>query len=92
MIGRSVYESNAAGFGTLTIQPSDQQHVKGVGRYANGSWRVVMVRDLASLGEDDIDLRSGDRMPIAFAVWDGAALDRDGTKLVSGWHFLELNP
>jgi hypothetical protein len=32
----------------------------------------------------------GQRYSIAFAVWDGAASDRNGQKLVSIWHDLEV--
>ena len=37
-----------------------------------------------------LELGGGDRCSIAFALWDGAAHDRDGQKLVSIWHDLEL--
>jgi len=89
MIGHSILEYDAAGFGTLTALPKEQQAVDGVGRWSNGEWRVVFVRDLLPGGDGDADLAHMARVPFALAVWQGSALDRDGTKLVSAWHFLE---
>jgi hypothetical protein len=34
----------------------------------------------------------GERVSAAFALWDGAARDRNGQKLVSIWHDLRLDP
>jgi len=83
-----VLDFNAEGFGTLTPQPAEAQNVEGVGRWADGRWRVVMSRELAGDGAQDVDLSAPARRPVSFAVWDGAAGDRDGTKLISGWHWL----
>ncbi|MCG3197347.1 MAG: c-type cytochrome [Candidatus Omnitrophica bacterium] len=84
----SVLESNAEGFGTLTPQPVSDQNVLGTAVWTTGLWRVVLVRDLAAAQEADIRLDQTGRIPVTFAVWDGAKRDRDGLKLVSGWHWL----
>jgi complex iron-sulfur molybdoenzyme family reductase subunit gamma len=81
-------ESNAAGFGTLTLQTPDEQHLGAVGSWSNGNWRVVMVRSLKPQGDGDVNLNDSGRIPFAVAVWDGSAGDRNGTKLISGWHWL----
>ncbi len=86
---RPVLESNAAGFSTMTPQPVEQQHVEGRGEWSDGKWRVVFVRDLEG-GEDDADFGIR-RVPFCIAIWDGSASDRNGTKLISGWHWLELD-
>lgn len=95
LLKRSVLESNAAGYGTLTLQKVKEQGVEGRAVWSNGRWRAVMVRDLTPGGLGDIDLSSlggkDRRIPIAFAVWDGSAGDRDGTKLITGWHWLVLS-
>ncbi|MFG0328824.1 MAG: ethylbenzene dehydrogenase-related protein [Phycisphaerales bacterium] len=83
-------ESNAAGFGSLTVQSPEHQNVKGRGVWSEGRWRVVMRRPFDSRG-DDAALDGADRVPVAFAVWDGARLDRNGTKLISGWHWLVVD-
>jgi len=90
LMPRSVLESNAAGFGTLTLQAVDEQDVQGVGVWARGRWRVVMVRDLNTKNQGDVVVSSSKRIPVAFAVWDGSAGDRNGTKEVSGWHWLTV--
>ena len=48
------------------------------GSYRSGVWRVVL--ELPGL-------HSG--VPLAFAVWDGSQLDRDGRKYFTVWHWLE---
>jgi len=90
LMKRPVLCMNAAGFGSTTIAPPEDQNVDGVGRWSDGVWRVVFVRDLHSHHEGDVDFATQQRVPIAFAVWDGAAMDRNGTKLISGWHWLDL--
>lgn len=90
LMKRPVLCMNAAGFGSTTIAPSDDQNVDGVGRWRDGMWRVVFVRDLHAHHEGDVDFATMQRVPVAFAVWDGAAMDRNGTKLISGWHWLEI--
>jgi DMSO reductase family type II enzyme heme b subunit len=91
---RSTLEANAEGFGTLAWQPSDEQHVTGTALWSNGVWRVVMARSLETNDPSDIELtppqRAGARIPITFAVWDGSKGDRDGLKLISGWHWLSI--
>ncbi len=90
LLSRPVLCMNAAGFGTSTIAEAAEQNVDGVGRWRDGMWRVVLVRELPAHHEGDVDFAPAARLPIAFAAWDGAALDRNGTKLISGWHWLEM--
>lgn len=78
----------AGGFGTLTT--ADVQPVKGVGRWQDGKWRVLFARDLKAEGEGLAQLAPGTATNIAFAVWDGAAGERDGQKSVSQFVDLEL--
>jgi hypothetical protein len=80
----------AKGFGTLTMQPRVSQVVSAQGSWKDGRWTVVLRRPLQVRAEAGIPLAGGDRLSIAFAVWDGAAADRNGQKLVSIWHDLQL--
>jgi DMSO reductase family type II enzyme heme b subunit len=48
------------------------------------------MRPLAATPDTGISLASGDKLSIAFALWDGEARDRNGQKLVSVWHDLKL--
>lgn len=87
---RAAVESNAAGFGTLTPQPLAEQGVEAWGRWSRGKWHVVLVRALARSGDGDVDFSTSSRIPLSFAVWDGHASDRNGTKQISGWHWLDV--
>lgn len=85
---REITEFDAAGFGTLTAQPPREQHVAGGGAWEAGRWRVLFVRDLYTGGDGDVIFEGRPRVPVSFAVWDGAFLERDGIKSVSNWHWL----
>ena len=61
----------------------------GVG---TGTYRVVLRRALAGRGERTITLPPGTTVPVAFAVWNGSAGDRDGKKSVTIWQDLVLEP
>jgi hypothetical protein len=80
----------AKGFGSLTLRPRISQVTSAHGGWKDGRWTVVLRRPLQVPHDAGIGLGGGDRCSIAFAVWDGAAHDRDGQKLVSIWHDLEL--
>ncbi len=80
----------AEGFGTLTS--SETQQVLGSGEWRDNQWRVVFSR---SLGSGESQLASFDTTtatPVAFAVWDGGAGDRNGQKSIAQFidvHFVE---
>jgi mono/diheme cytochrome c family protein len=80
----------AKGFGSLTFRPRISQVASANGGWKDGRWTVVLRRPLQVPPEAGLELGGGDRCSIAFALWDGAAHDRDGQKLVSIWHDLEL--
>jgi DMSO reductase family type II enzyme heme b subunit len=60
--------------------------------WGTGTYRVVLRRTLTSGGADAVTLRPGQATPAAFAIWDGAAGDRDGKKSVTIWQDLRLDP
>ncbi|MCI0341324.1 MAG: ethylbenzene dehydrogenase-related protein [Planctomycetales bacterium] len=80
----------AVGFGTLEVQPEAQQNVRGQGAWNAGTWRVVFTRTLSSREPNDAQLAAGATANVGFAVWDGAAGDRDGQKSVTFWQTLKL--
>jgi mono/diheme cytochrome c family protein len=80
----------AQGFGSLSMRPRVSQAVATHGKWQNGRWTVVLRRPLTVNSDTGVVLASGDRLSIAFAIWDGAAGDRNGQKLVSIWHDLQL--
>lgn len=80
----------ATGPGTLTSQPIEHQNVTGRGLWTAGKWRVVFIRSLHSPDPKDAQLKSGEKVWISFAIWDGAKGDRDGQKAVCYWQALQL--
>lgn len=86
----SVEDLDAAGFGTLTSQPREDQNVHGASEHRDGVWRVVMSRALAGGPSDAALVPDGPATVVAFAVWDGSNGDRNGQKSVSAWLSLML--
>jgi mono/diheme cytochrome c family protein len=80
----------AGGFGSSTMRPRLSQLVASRGVYQDGRWTVVFRRPLGVPAESGLSLAPGDKLSIAFALWDGAARDRNGQKLVSIWHDLKV--
>lgn len=88
----AVENLSATGVGTITSQPAATQVVRGEGRWADGRWRVVVVRPLRTPNASDAQFAPGEASAVAFAVWDGAERDRNGQKAVSVWQRLVLDP
>ncbi|MCL6566992.1 MAG: hypothetical protein K6U09_11290 [Acidobacteriia bacterium] len=72
---RGAMRMEAAGRGT-TRRTGDSFSARAV--YASGTWQVVL--ELPELPP---------ATPLAFAIWNGSQLDRDGRKYFSVWHWLE---
>lgn len=85
-----VEDDNAAGLGTLTAQAAAQQNVQGVSRWQDGRWGLQLTRALAAAGRADAPLAPGQKVSVAFALWDGSGGDRNGQKSVSIWNTLTL--
>ncbi|MCC7209072.1 MAG: hypothetical protein IT323_17305 [Anaerolineae bacterium] len=81
----SVEDLSAGGFGTLNSQPLAQQNVQGHGAWADGQWRTIFSRRLASTEATDASFAMNRVYPVAFAVWDGAHAERNGQKSTSQW-------
>lgn len=86
-------DMTAKGFGTLKAQPD--QDVKAKGAYEGGKWKVVFSRPLSTANlNEDTQIKPGDFINIAFAVWDGKKLESGELKehgsmkaVSSWWHF-----
>jgi DMSO reductase family type II enzyme heme b subunit len=83
---------NAKGFGTLKAQ--EHQDVKAKGTYANGTWKVVFSRSLANEHvNEDVQVKPGEFINIAFAVWDGKKdasgelREKGSQKAVTSWWY-----
>ncbi len=81
----SVEDLVAQGFGTLRARPLTDRAVTSTGVHSTGSYRVLFRRSLTSAGADTRSLTPGRSVPVAFAIWDGSAGDRDGKKSVTIW-------
>ncbi len=84
----------AGGPGSTTML--DKQPVTGAAKYLNKSntkaneWTLVMSRDIAIKGKHQVSFERG-KVPIAFALWQGAKNQRDGLKNVSdGWILIDF--
>lgn len=83
-------EYSAAGWSTLTKQK--KQNVRARGRYENGSWTVVFLRDLKRQDDSDAEFVPGKQTYVNFAVWNGGRNEVNGKKSVSFmWHPLTLS-
>ncbi len=80
----------AGGFGSLTADPLAS--VSGWGEWRDGTWRVVLTRPLQVGREGNVELYKDTWTDVAFAVWDGAAAERDGMKSVSNFLGMDIRP
>jgi mono/diheme cytochrome c family protein len=83
-------ELNAHGFGTLRARPTRDQTVNARGVYGSNSYRVLLRRSLEGKTKGAVRLTPGTTVPVAFAVWNGSAGDRDGKKSVTIWQELHI--
>ncbi|HHY57583.1 MAG TPA: hypothetical protein GYA08_19330 [Chloroflexi bacterium] len=88
--GSPVEDLVAGGFGTLTTQPLAGQNVRGFGEWRDGVWRVIFSRELTSTEAEDVMLAPEKLYAVAFAAWDGANQERNGSKSTSQWVSFQL--
>lgn len=83
---------SAAGPGSVTFRPRENQEVKARGEWKEGKWTVVFLRPLKS--DEGVTLAPDAHVSAAFALWDGAHRDRGPQKQISIWQdvVLEGNP
>jgi mono/diheme cytochrome c family protein len=86
-----VEDLTAQGFGTLKSRPRIDQKVDARGIYGSGGYRVMFRRSLSANGQGAVALQPGSTVPVAFAVWNGSAGDRDGKKSVTIWQELRIS-
>ena len=87
----SVSLVNAAGLGDIEERDAAGLAAKGV--YADGTWRVVMTRNLVTEDADsDLQFAEGRFIPIAFSAWDGSSGEVDTKHTMTTWYWLLLKP
>jgi hypothetical protein len=74
----SAEDLGAEGFGTLRARPVTDRAVEATGVFSTGTYQVVFRRPFDTGGPNSVPFRAGYRVPVAFAVWNGSAGDRDG--------------
>lgn len=82
----------AQGFGTVGPRGTAASSWTVHGQWSNGYWDVVFTRSMSAAIEGEAALTPGLSAFLAFAVWDGSQLDRNGQKSVSVWHRLQVAP
>ena len=87
-----VEDLQAQGFGTLTARPQVGGALSARGVYGTDSYRVIFRRTMKLEEPGAVRLEPGATVPVAFAVWNGSAGDRDGKKSVTIWQDLKLAP
>ena len=88
----SVETLTARGPGTLSSRPANIQFVQGKAVYERGVWFVQIQRSMkpAEGSKDERAFKTGDYLPLSFAIWNGSAGDRDGKKNISIWQKLVI--
>ena len=86
--GKGVVEATANG--PTKIAPSPGAEATGKAVYANGQYRLVMKRPLASKDASRLTFKPEVFTPVAFQAWDGGA-GETGTKMsLTSWYYLRL--
>ncbi|GIW95003.1 MAG: hypothetical protein KatS3mg110_3044 [Pirellulaceae bacterium] len=76
----------AGGPGTLTFRLRPNRLVQASAQWQGDVWHVWFRRSLlVSEPDEGRAFRAGERIVVAFAVWDGRHADRNGQKCVSLW-------
>ena len=82
-------ESTARGMGTGAAHA--EQHLRAAAQFADGQWKVLILRALDTGGDEDLALPVGQPIPMAFQVWDGDNGESGNQGAVSTWYFLFLH-
>ncbi len=75
----------AEGFRSTTEIKDGSADFQSNMRWANGEWYATLTRPMS---DDYVDLEGA--FPVAFAVWDGEKLNRDGLKHISSWTAVDV--
>ena len=79
--------------GITRQQQRDGSGLEAKGSYKDGTWRVAMIRPLATNETaKDIQFREGRFIPIAFFNWDGSNSEQGTKHTLTTWYWLLLAP
>ena len=86
-----IEELTAEGSGTLKTM--NVENTTGDAEWKNGEWTVVFRRPLRVDDAGSVRFAPGEKMPVAFAVWEGSHKESAGRKAVSpAWAEVRLEP
>jgi len=72
------------------ISPQEGSNVSAQWDYADGHYRLLLSRPLNTGDPEDIELRSGEFIPIAFQAWEGSNGETGTRMALSSWYSLVL--
>jgi hypothetical protein len=86
-----IEELSAEGGGTLKAK--SVENTTGEAEWKNGEWTVVFRRPLSVEDAGSVQFKPGEKMPVAFAVWEGGRKESAGRKAVSpAWAEVKVEP
>ncbi len=84
-----IKELSSQGPGTITFKKT--KNTSGDAEYKDGKWSVVFRRPFNVKDPQSVQFKPGQRMPLAFAVWEGTYMESGGRKAVSpAWAEVEV--
>ena len=78
--------------GPGSITAKEKQVVQGRGLWREGRWRIVLQREMATGDSLDAQFVPGQKVRMAFAVWDGSRGEKGSRKSISECVWLQLEP
>ncbi len=69
--------------GAGTLKSKNIENTTGEAGWKNGEWVVLFKRPLNVGDTGSVQFKVGDRMPVAFAIWEGSRKESAGRKAVS---------
>ncbi len=86
-----IEELSAEGAGTL--KSKNTENTTGDAEWKNGEWTVVFRRPLSVDDPGSVQFKPGEKMPVAFAIWEGGRKESAGRKAVSpAWAEVKVEP
>jgi hypothetical protein len=84
-----ITELSSTGPGTITSKMTE--NTSGKAEWKDGTWTVVFRRPFTVSDAESVHFKSGERMPMAIAVWEGSLMESGGRKAVSpAWLEVEV--
>jgi DMSO reductase family type II enzyme heme b subunit len=88
----SVQNLLGGGIGTVTHTSGDD-NIQVVSNHTGNQWQIVMSRPLAAVDPgDQFQFALGVTTEVAFALYDGAYKQRNGSKWISGRESMDIDP